>query len=904
MPHCILVVDGDSRSLRLLEVGLAQAGYRVVTATSVADATAVLESEAPDLVIADARGADGGGFALQQAVASRPARVPFLFLLQEDDAAGRMRAAQLGTGEFLIKPVYLKEALSRVALLLEKQAQRGERARFSGAFSGTALLDLLQSMELGRKSGVAYVATTGGQRGTLYFDRGQLVDAELRSEGGAGLPPLAGEDAFFRLLTCEGGEYRVELLEVLRPSRIALPSGGLLMEAMRRLADWQRATAALPPLGSVLVAAPAGALRPESLPPDMRDVLRVFDGHRTITEALTALEHEGGVPRDTLQRLQVMAKLYAARLLQAVGRPISGEPRKAAPTPVGLPRLTPPPLPQVPVAVSEAASRKVPLHLPGAVLPRTVVTPTLTPVVAPQRALEPAAHAPPQLSPPRSLPLLENPTPLPLAPMPTPPPMPALVASQSEPELASPAAARPTPPPMPAAARPTPPPLPAAARPTPPPLPAAARPTPPPMPAVASRPTPPPMPSAGDPGRRLPPEATSSSSHLARLAQRLAASRGPTPFPHLEPLPARSEPEPEAPAVSAGQAATAVAEPIAVSDSQLTVVHSRPSMIESATGSSGSSAEARPGAVAPSRSGGVIEHSAPVALAAPPPLPPPSPAGQASVSLAPVRPDEAAARSGSSRAAVPARVVTAPAVAPATVAQSWPLRLLAIGGLFGLGAGLYFLTQAPTNRAQQTAAPTVVTAPPVPRATEPSPPPAAPTPTEPQDPPTGAAPADPGAAAPTAGAAPPEPAPAAAASAAPPEPEPAPAEPAPATASGASDRFTQLLDKARALQRRGLSRPAERMVRAAQKLQPRSAEAVALLAQLALDEGDAGRATRLAKQAQRLDANNPDAVLVLGTVEQARGHEAKARVLFKRYLELAPSGERASDVRAVLRMRH
>ena len=28
MPHCILVVDGDSRSLRLLEVGLAQAGYR------------------------------------------------------------------------------------------------------------------------------------------------------------------------------------------------------------------------------------------------------------------------------------------------------------------------------------------------------------------------------------------------------------------------------------------------------------------------------------------------------------------------------------------------------------------------------------------------------------------------------------------------------------------------------------------------------------------------------------------------------------------------------------------------------------------------------------------------------------------------------------------------------------
>src|SRR5690242_19781486 len=49
----ILVVDGDTRSLQLLEVSLKQIGYRVVTATSGTDALSQLEVEVPDLVLAD-----------------------------------------------------------------------------------------------------------------------------------------------------------------------------------------------------------------------------------------------------------------------------------------------------------------------------------------------------------------------------------------------------------------------------------------------------------------------------------------------------------------------------------------------------------------------------------------------------------------------------------------------------------------------------------------------------------------------------------------------------------------------------------------------------------------------------------------------------------------------------------
>jgi tetratricopeptide (TPR) repeat protein len=125
----------------------------------------------------------------------------------------------------------------------------------------------------------------------------------------------------------------------------------------------------------------------------------------------------------------------------------------------------------------------------------------------------------------------------------------------------------------------------------------------------------------------------------------------------------------------------------------------------------------------------------------------------------------------------------------------------------------------------------------------------------------------------------------------------------PAAAPSPDDRpFTELLAKARAFERSGSLLKAHHAARAAQRLHPRSAEVLALLSQLALDEGNADQAAALAKRALLADQRSAEAYLVLGTVEQARAHTAKARAYFKRYLELAPSGDRARDVRAVLRM--
>lgn len=395
---------------------------------------------------------------------------------------------------------------------------------------------------------------------------------------------------------------------------------------------------------------------------------------------------------------------------------------------------------------------------------------------------------------------------------------------------------------------------------------------------------------------------------IAQLAQRLAATRALTPFPHLEPIPQHSENRESRVAVELqggpvpAAVAVAVSEPVPVSDSQLIVLHSRPEL----SGDGGTEVPAI--RLAPAVA--IIEHSAPVPAtpslpsrlpSKPPSTPPisiPHPAAVGSANLAPLGPAELLR---SERAAAGGR--------------SWSLRLLAAAGLLGLGAGLYLLIHAPAGRSRP------------PEVAQPAPPPPAllpAAPVMPPGPPQAVAPAAPAPVETPSVAPVPEPAeaPAAPAIAAPVATAtgvpPAPSEGASSTTAAAPDprgpdpvgrpapasdaRLAQLLDKGRVLQRRGLTRQAERMARTAQRLQPTSAEPVALLAQLALDQGDGPKAARLARQAQRLDARNADSALVLGTVEQALGHHARARALLKRYLELAPDGERAPDVRAVLRL--
>jgi hypothetical protein len=81
---------------------------------------------------------------------------------------------------------------------------------------------------------------------------------------------------------------------------------------------------------------------------------------------------------------------------------------------------------------------------------------------------------------------------------------------------------------------------------------------------------------------------------------------------------------------------------------------------------------------------------------------------------------------------------------------------------------------------------------------------------------------------------------------------------------------------------------------------PQSAELAMMLAKTEFERGRARQALDWAKKAVALDAEHAEAYVYLGGAEQAAGHVAAAKAAYKRYLQLAPQGRHAADLRAVL----
>ena len=164
----LLLVDADPRSVRVLEVSLRKAGYSVTTARDGADALEKLELAPADLVLSDTRlpGVDGYEFVRKLKERSEWAGIPVVFLTSQKSIEDKIRGLELGVEDYLTKPIFVRELIARVNLLLARRTRDGiathkpttvaGRTRFSGSILDMGVVDLLQTFEVSRKTGVAW----------------------------------------------------------------------------------------------------------------------------------------------------------------------------------------------------------------------------------------------------------------------------------------------------------------------------------------------------------------------------------------------------------------------------------------------------------------------------------------------------------------------------------------------------------------------------------------------------------------------------------------------------------------------------------------------------------------------------------------------------------------------------
>ena len=308
----LLLVDADPRSVRVLEVSLKKAGYSVTTAEDGLDALSKMEMASPDLVLSDTRLPKLDGYAFVQKLKATPewANIPVVFLTSQKSVEDKIRGLELGVEDYLTKPIFVRELLARVNLLLARRTQENiatrtgatpGRTHFSGSIQDLAIVDLLQTFEVSRKSGVVHLKS-GSQSGNIYFRDGKIVDAEVGR--------LRGEEAVYRTLIWNEAEFEVDFTAVKNEDVVRTSTQGILMEGMRRVDEWGRLLEQLPPLSTIFEVDHAQLLeRLNEIPDEPNGILRLFDGRRSLIQVVDES------PFEDLSTLSTLSKLYFEGLL-------------------------------------------------------------------------------------------------------------------------------------------------------------------------------------------------------------------------------------------------------------------------------------------------------------------------------------------------------------------------------------------------------------------------------------------------------------------------------------------------------------------------------------------------------------------------------------------------------------
>jgi two-component system, NtrC family, response regulator AtoC len=105
----LLVVDDEPKIRRVLELSLADAGYRVLTAATAGDALHLLATERVDLVLTDLQLPDRSGLELLAEVRAARADLPVILITAYGTVESAVRAIRAGAFDYVMKPFRVEE---------------------------------------------------------------------------------------------------------------------------------------------------------------------------------------------------------------------------------------------------------------------------------------------------------------------------------------------------------------------------------------------------------------------------------------------------------------------------------------------------------------------------------------------------------------------------------------------------------------------------------------------------------------------------------------------------------------------------------------------------------------------------------------------------------------------------
>jgi CheY-like chemotaxis protein len=232
----VLVVD-DNASIRELLVQSLAPLARVEAVGSGLEALARAQKQVPDLVVCDYRMPGLSGMELLGKLSGMAPRAAVVMLASRADIAGPLAGCSAKVEEFIEKPFFIDEATPRLKRVLDRVVlgkatrEAADSTSVRGTLSQMSVVDLLQTLDIGRKS-CSLVLTRDGQRSEMQFHDGQLVHATLGT--------LTGEAAVYKAVAWTDGVFLIDFERRECPRTVTHSTQSVLLEALRLFDEAQR----------------------------------------------------------------------------------------------------------------------------------------------------------------------------------------------------------------------------------------------------------------------------------------------------------------------------------------------------------------------------------------------------------------------------------------------------------------------------------------------------------------------------------------------------------------------------------------------------------------------------------------------------------------------------------------
>jgi hypothetical protein len=209
-----------------------------------------------------------------------------------------------GATLFLARPAFVKDVvtLGRVVSMPRDSFEPG----WGGELDGLHLYYIVRALGAARHSGVLALFR-GGRRGELRFFEGEVTSAQVGA--------LHGQAAFHQLLLWPDAAFDLRVESVVRRQQIPLTPVEVLQDAERFLRDFHDLSDDVSPAAIFEQDAARVAEHLEAIPREAREVLRLFDGERTVADVIEES------PLRLTETLKVLGRLQALGILGRLPAP-------------------------------------------------------------------------------------------------------------------------------------------------------------------------------------------------------------------------------------------------------------------------------------------------------------------------------------------------------------------------------------------------------------------------------------------------------------------------------------------------------------------------------------------------------------------------------------------------------